>query len=427
MGRASKNTAIDSKAKRLKLPIQREPHWCKIDDGKHLGYRKTGDAQGTWIVRTCKRVDGKQTRTFASIGTADDGAAFGSNVLSYTEALKAAKGELAKVEQADRAGIERSRTYTVKDAANDWLARWDGSERGKATSTVNVKMHILPTLGTVEIDKLTRKQIDGWLHDQGKKVPLKVLARQNAEKKLSPSRQSKITFDPNDPETKRKRRDSANRVLRDLRALLNRAYDNGHAVSKAPWETVQEFENVSRSKNEYLSLEEAQRFLTHCSADFRDLVQGALITGCRYGELCSMRAASFDPNVGAIRIIQEKTGKPKVVFLTDSEAEFFAKRADGKASDAHLFVREDGEPWGKSNQQPRMASTLKAAGIDRHIRFHDLRHTFATLLAMNGTSMQLIANQLGHSGTRMAEKHYAHFSPAYVAATIRSNKPSFIG
>jgi integrase len=72
-----------------------------------------------------------------------------------------------------------------------------------------------------------------------------------------------------------------------------------------------------------------------------------------------------------------------------------------------------------------MKAVLKAAGITRHVRFHDLRHTFATLLAMNGTSIQLIANQLGHSGTRMAEKHYAHFSPEYVATTIRAKKPKF--
>jgi hypothetical protein len=36
-----------------------------------------------------------------------------------------------------------------------------------------------------------------------------------------------------------------------------------------------------------------------------------------------------------------------------------------------------------------------------------------------------VTNQLGHSGTRMAEKHYAHFSPSYVATTVRANKPSF--
>ncbi len=425
MGRASKNVALDSKAKRLKLPIQREPHWCKIDDGKHLGYRKTGEAQGTWIVRTCKRVDGKQVRSFAPLGIADDGAAFGSNVLSYSEALSAAKAELGKIERADRAAVKRERTYTVANAASDWLRTWRGSERGKLTATANVELHILPTLGKVEVDKLTRVQVERWLHDQAKKTPLKVQARQQATKKLSPSRQSKVTFDPSDPDTQRKRKDSANRVFRDLRALLNRAYDNQHVASKAPWDTIKEFDNVNVAKNEYLTLDEANRFLQECPQDFRNLVQAALITGCRYGELCSMKADAYDATVGALSVIQAKTGKMKRIFLTPEETAFFYVHTDGKQAGELMFRRADGEAWGKSHQQPRMESTLKAACIARHIRFHDLRHTFATLLAMNGTSLQLIANQLGHSGTRMAEKHYAHFSPSYVATTIRANKPSF--
>jgi hypothetical protein len=93
----------------------------------------------------------------------------------------------------------------------------------------------------------------------------------------------------------------------------------------------------------------------------------------------------------------------KHVFLTDQEATFFDERTEEKPSEDLIFKRDDGEPWAKSNQQPRMKAVLKAAGIRRHVRFHDLRHTFATLLALNGTSIQLIANQLGHSGTRIAK------------------------
>jgi integrase len=183
---------------------------------------------------------------------------------------------------------------------------------------------------------------------------------------------------------------------------------------------------VDVAKNEYLTLEEAQRFLTHCQVDFRDLVQAALITGCRYGELCKMKVSAYDHQLRAISLVQGKTGKLKHVFLTEDEAAFFESKTDGKHRSESMFLREDAQPWGKSNQQPRMESVLKSAEIDRHVRFHDLRHTFATLLAMNGTSLQLIANQLGHSGTRIAEKHYAHFSPSYVASTIRANKPSIV-
>ncbi|MEI9979382.1 MAG: site-specific integrase [Edaphobacter sp.] len=348
----------------------------------------------------------------------------GTHVLSFQQALDAAHAWIVRTARADGAGV-RIGKYTVADAAHDWLKVWRGGEDSKVTSQANVDMHILPTLGTIEIDKLNRPTIERWLHEQAKKPPLKVLRRQQSTKKLAPSRQSKIVYDPNDPETQRKRKDSANRVFRDLRALLNRAYDNQHVASKAPWETVKEFENVDVAKNEYLTLDEAQRFIAVCPEDFRDLVQAALITGCRYGELCRMKAANYDSSIGAVSVIQRKTGKKKDIFLTSDEAAFFDKHTDGKKQDELMFRRGDGEAWGKSHQQSRMEDVLKAAGINRHVRFHDLRHTFATLLVMNGTSLQLIANQLGHSGTRIAEKHYAHFSPSYVAATIRANKPVY--
>jgi integrase len=432
MARTSRNYEISSKNKRLKLNIRREPYWVSLKEGagQHLGYRKTTDKQGTWIFRYYNKESG---RRFKTLGTADDSVknladestSAANDELSFAQAMEKAKEEILDIERDESAGVEHNSKYSVASAARDWLDAWHGTARGKLTAKTNVEMHILPKLGAIEISKLNRRTIERWLHDQAKKAPLKVLARQQATKKLSPSRQSKIVYDPSDPETQRKRKDSANRVFRDLRALLNRAYDNQHVASKAPWETLKEFENVGVAKNEYLTLEEANKFMQVCPQDFRDIVQAALITGCRYGELCGMKAGDFDAGVGAVSVIQSKTGKMKRIFLTPDEAAFFAERAHGKQKLDLMFRRSDGEPWGKSHQQPRMKSILKAAGIDRHVRFHDLRHTFATLLAESGTSIQLIANQLGHSGTRMAEKHYAHFSPSYVATTIRANKPSY--
>jgi integrase len=432
MARTVKNPQMQNRTQRAKIAARPDPYWHLIAEGQHLGYRKTGEKQGTWIARYYNKETKK--RRWEALGAADDSVeANWTHVLSFTDALNAAQAWIKKVTQADNAGV-RIGKYTVADAAKDWLATWRGSERGKETATANVELHILPTLSTIEIDKLNRVRVERWLHDQAKKAPLKVLRRRESTKKLSPSRQSKIVYDPSDPETQRKRKDSANRVFRDLKALLNRAYDNQHVASKAAWETVKEFENVDVAKNEYLTLDEAQRFLAVCPEDFRDLVQAALITGCRYGELCSMKTANYDSSISAVSIIQSKTGKKKDIFLTPDEAAFFDKHTDGKKQSDLMFLRTyegtgekkgKAEPWGKSHQQSRMEDVLKAAGISRHVRFHDLRHTFATLLAMNGTSLQLIANQLGHSGTRIAEKHYAHFSPSYVAATIRANKPSY--
>jgi integrase len=55
---------------------------------------------------------------------------------------------------------------------------------------------------------------------------------------------------------------------------------------------------------------------------------------------------------------------------------------------------------------------------------HILRHTYASALAMRGVPMGVIAAQLGHSDTRMTERHYADLSPNYVAETVRAALPA---
>jgi len=413
MARTSANPRIVNRTVRAKLEKRADPHWHLIAEGQHLGYRKTGEMQGSWIARYYTREHG---RRFQAVGMADDTApANGTHVLSFQQALEACQVWFATLARADNAGVKIG-PYKVKDAADDWLQNQNGcSKASLQTSKGHIDNHILPTLGDIEVARLTRQQVEQWLHHVATKPPL-----------WTTFKNAKAKFDPTDPEIKRQRRDTANRIYNTLSALLTHAYKNEKVASKAAWETVPKFENVAVAKNEYLTLEEAKRFMACCPQDFRDLVQAALITGCRYGELCSLKVSAYDASLKSISLIQAKTGKPKHIFLTKEETAFFKKRMKGKSKNDFMLLREDGEPWGNSNQRERMKDALKAAKIKRHVRFHDLRHTFATLLVMNGTSIQLVANQLGHSGTRIAEKHYAHFSPSYVAATIRENKPDFL-
>ena len=67
-----------------------------------------------------------------------------------------------------------------------------------------------------------------------------------------------------------------------------------------------------------------------------------------------------------------------------------------------------------------MHRACEAAKIEPPIGFHVLRHTYASRLAMKAVPLNVIAAQLGHSDTRMTEKHYAHLAPSYIGDTIRA-------
>ena len=158
--------------------------------------------------------------------------------------------------------------------------------------------------------------------------------------------------------------------------------------------------------------------------DFRDLVRGALLTGCRYGELITLRVADYNADAGTVTVRVSKTGKVRHVVLADEGRSLFDSLVAGRPIDAHIFHRTDGKPWGASHQQRPLAEACARARISPAVSFHILRHSYGSALAMRAVPMGVIAAQLGHSDTRMTEKHYAHLAPSYVADTIRAHFPT---
>jgi len=394
---------LDTRSSRRTIPAAKKLHIERIITGLALGYRR-GLKGGVWFAR--RHEDGTRY-SFEQLGIADDLAdADGVRVLTRDQANAKARKWFTEVNEHG-AGISR-RIYRVSDAAADWIKTQTGP-----TASIHVNNDILPTLGSHPVKALTKGILHEWLQNQGEKPTVR-----------SQGPKSKVPFDINDPETRRKRRDTANRVLRSLRALLNLARSNGHIESDAAWATLTEFQKVAKQRTEYLTVKEGMRFIEVCDEDFSKLVQGALYTGCRYGELCNMRVHAYDAENASVTVMQGKTGTPKVVFLTPDEVTFFEGQTKGKRLDDFMFLRSDGTQWRKDHQRERMKDACTAAKIEQHITFHNLRHTFASLLAMNGTQQELIQRQMGHSNPRMTAR-YSHFSPSYAATTIRANKPSF--
>ena len=64
-----------------------------------------------------------------------------------------------------------------------------------------------------------------------------------------------------------------------------------------------------------------------------------------------------------------------------------------------------------------LAGALERAGIHRHVRFHDLRHTFASHLVMHGVDIRQVANLLGHKDIKVTMR-YAHLAPEHLQAAV---------
>jgi integrase len=75
--------------------------------------------------------------------------------------------------------------------------------------------------------------------------------------------------------------------------------------------------------------------------------------------------------------------------------------------DGLVFASPTGGPLHPDAVTQRFDRLVRASGV-RRIRLHDLRHTAATTMRRNGTSLEVIAKRLGHSSTRITADVYSH-------------------
>lgn len=392
----------------------------KIHQGLAVGYRK-GKRGGFWIARLYDETHGRRYR---SLGVADDNAdaEAGGAVLSFDNAQA-----LARAYETEQARIDKGldpktgkvvggaiADYTVRRAITDYLA--DNSDKGDAFKEASYRINadILPTLGDIEILRLTARRITDWHRE---------LAQRAARKRGIKGGEAKFKPLPRSADEKRKRQASANRTLTILKAALNHAWKEGRVASDDAWRRVRPFKNVDAPVIRSLSADECKRLMNAADSEFRPLIQAALLTGCRYAEITRLEARDMNLDANTLTIRISKSGKARHVVLTDEAARFFEVSIADKASHDLVFTKTGGATWGRAHQQRPLLLACKNAKIFPAVSFHILRHTHGSTLAMKGVPMAVIAQQLGHADTRMTEKHYAHLSPNYVADTIRANFP----
>jgi integrase len=413
MARKIRDTRLDTREARHRLTVRGKPYWRAIEEGLHVGYRRLKGRAGTWWVR---HYIGNQEYTVEGIGAADDlSDADGVAILSFWQAQDAARKRMVT-----RAHVAASKSgpLTVAQVVEDYLTFLDGNRKSGRDARNRYNAFIKPALGAVEVNALTSDQITAWLVALAKKPPRLRTRKGEAQKYRDLGK---------DGESIRRRKATANRTLTVLKGALNRAWRTKRKLvpSDDEWRAVEPFEDVAAARLRYLSVDEAVRLANAGEASFRKLVQAALESGARYGELAALRVQDFNPEAGTLAVPVSKTGRPRHILLTDDGVKFFARLCAGRAGNSLMLTKADGTPWGKSHQVRPMHDACKRGKITPEINFHGLRHTWASLAVMNGMPLMVVAKNLGHRDTRMCEKHYSHLAPSFVRDEIRRAGPKF--
>jgi integrase len=395
--------------------VAHKPYFRLIEPGLHLGYRKLPSGPGTWIARRYSgngRYAVENLRaTDGQIVLADDyDDADGTRILTFAQAQRAAKGPRAT---GTPGGL------TLADVVANYLdhLRSEGrSPHAMDDAKRRASVHILPALGAIKVAALTPDRLRRWRDEIAMAAP---------RLRTRPGSEQNYREVPNDDDGRRARRSTANRTWTVLRAALNYAFNEGVIEQDTAWRKVKPFKAVDAARIRYLTVAESKRLINACDPGFRLIVQAALQTGCRYGELICLTVADYNPDAGTLAIRQSKSGKPRHVVLTDEGVVFFEGICAGREGRELMLRKASGAAWGASHQIRPMAETCKRARIIPPVPFHVLRHTWASLAVMAGGPLMVVARNLGHSDTRMVEKHYGHLAPSYVADAIRAAAPKF--
>ncbi|MBN8905703.1 MAG: site-specific integrase, partial [Rhodospirillales bacterium] len=376
-----------------------------------LGYqRNEGARAGRWFLR---RSLGGHKFQIVPLGRADDERgvwADGTAILSYEQAKLMALEKLG-------AGPAVAGNLTVTQA----MARYSDKLRaeGKDVDLMEKRVAavVLPELGDLRIEDITSDRYRKWLVGAAARPALLRSSKRKGAKANTKAAPGK------DKNEIRKRQASANRVWSMLRAALNFVYQEGLVTSDAEWRRVKPFKDVDAPRIEYLTVAEATKLIKAAPEDFRKLIQGALYTGARYGELCRLTVGDFNLTAETILIQRSKSGKSRAVPLNEEGVKFFTAIVKKRRSQELMF-QHNGLPWRHGEQSRAMREACKAAKI-KQVGFHILRHSYASLAVMAGMKLNALQENLGHADLRMTTRHYAHLSEDHRKEEVRQHAPKF--
>jgi len=318
---------------------------------------------------------------------------------------------LLKINQDEADGIITShKSLLVKDFMNDWLNTYVRDNLRESTYEgyeYDINNHIIPQLGQYDIKNLTAAHIDKFyshLRQEGRvdgKGGLKEI--------------------------------SIKRIHRVLNLALNHA-EKHDLIARNPMHKVISPPKPEKSERDIYDDREVLRLIEIVKDSHRFEVAVALggICGLRSGEILGLKEADIDFDKRLIHIrkqlVQLKKGSNRTKVKTDGSNRVIsapdlifeilrrqiernkrnkAMLLDGYNDEGFLVCYDDGKPIPPKRFSAYFCNLIKRHKL-KHIRFHDLRHSGATLMLKAGVSLEVVSSILGHSSIKTTNDIYAH-------------------
>lgn len=292
------------------------------------------------------------------------------------------------------------------------------SEAKKRTAAELIDRYIRDVIPQKKLNSrgTQRAQLEWW------KVQIGAYLLSNVSPALLAECKDRLAF----ADAERKIARSPSTVVRYL-AVLSHAFTM--AVKEWCWMDENPMRRVTKPKEprgrvRFLSDEERVRLLEACRGTqcpyLYPVVVLALSTGMRHGEILNLRWSDVDLVRARIVLQDTKNGERRNVPLTGHAFEEIEKLSKVRRIDCDLLfpnthIGDRARPYEIRKSWNR---ALRVAKVE-DFRFHDLRHSTASYLAMNGATLSEIAEVLGHKTLQMV-KRYAHLSEAHTTRVVRS-------
>lgn len=325
-------------------------------------------------------------------------------------------------------------TFDKLTLANQWIAENESiMKAGKHLTDYAAKKHTLEELINryIEIELPKRKehdhkkykmQLDWWKKQIGKYLLSKVTPAL-----LSECKEKLVTEQSQKPIKGKNTRSgaTANRYMACLSSVFSVASNEWGWIDENPMLKVKKFTEKA-NKDRFLTEDEIARLLQACKTfDLKGdnyntetflFVLIALSTGARYSEIHKLQWKDIDLRNEMFYFLDTKNGENRGVAISPTvlkELKAFKKVRNIRSN--YLFTTKDGNKL--IDMRTRFYKVLELSEI-KNCRFHDLRHTVASHIAMNGGSLLDIAEVTGHKSMQMV-KRYSHLTKKHTAQLLK--------